>query len=75
MGEWDQAAKVLVELLKVYPNDPEAHYRLALIYEEKGDTEEAIKHLEITNRVWENADPEYQIAADARKKLEELTNS
>jgi len=75
LGEWSQAARVLVELLKVYPNDPEAHYRLALIYEEKGDTEEALKHLEITNRVWENADPEYQIAADAKNKLAELTKS
>ena len=75
MGDLTQAEKVLAEVLKVYQHDPEAHYWVAFIQEQNGDTEEAIRHLEVANRVWENADPEYQIAADAKNKLAELTKS
>jgi len=75
LKDYPQAKKTLDQLIKLYPYDPEAHYQLGLIKEIMGKNGEAKEHLEISLKVWENADPEYQIAADARKKLEELTNS
>jgi len=33
LGEWEQAAKVLPEAMKLNPDPTEAHYLLGLVYE------------------------------------------
>jgi tetratricopeptide (TPR) repeat protein len=61
-------------MLKVFPNDPEVLYELALLDADQGRKAEALKSLQKALSVWENADPVYEPATKAREKLAEWTS-
>lgn len=43
-----------------------------LLYDETGQREKALKHMETAALIWENADPEYKPAKLMREKLAKL---
>ena len=71
-GEIDKALETLTSLLKAYPFDPDVHYGIAKIYLKTGEKEKALQHLEIVDKIWENADEEFTEAQEAKSKLREL---
>jgi serine/threonine protein kinase len=54
------------------PISPRYHYRLALLYEQKGMKEKAITEYEKFLKIWGKADPIYKEPADARARLARL---
>ncbi len=72
LGEYAEAEVYLQKRLKIFPADPVAHYELALVFAEQGNSGKAIEHLKTALKTWENADPEYKPAKKAREKLAEL---
>jgi tetratricopeptide (TPR) repeat protein/predicted Ser/Thr protein kinase/TolB-like protein len=44
-GDYERGLDAYTNLLRLHPNDPEAHYELALLQEEAGEFEEAEQHL------------------------------
>jgi tetratricopeptide (TPR) repeat protein/tRNA A-37 threonylcarbamoyl transferase component Bud32 len=71
MKAFDDAERVLADFLATEPFEPVAHYELALIYHEKGQPDKALEHLRTALRVWEDADPEFRPAIEARARLTE----
>jgi tetratricopeptide (TPR) repeat protein/tRNA A-37 threonylcarbamoyl transferase component Bud32 len=68
----DRAADHLEKRLRVRPADPRAHYELALLAVDRGDREEALDHLRTALDAWEDADPAFTPAREAREKLAQL---
>jgi tetratricopeptide (TPR) repeat protein len=73
LGDDDAADQSLRQGLSSSPYDPKGHYELALVFADRGDTDQAVQHLETALAVWENADPGYKPALKAREKLAQLT--
>ena len=71
LGRTDEARESIARRLATHPMDPEAHYELAQVYAESGDMSKALEHLRIALEVWQDADPDYKPALEARRKLEE----
>ena len=71
LKEYGKAEKSLQDALKVEPFNPKSNYEIALVYWDMGRKEKALEHLTRSLFVWENADPEYKPAAQAREKLRE----
>jgi tetratricopeptide (TPR) repeat protein len=69
LGEHENAEASFEKTLKVFPNHGETLYELALLHADTGAKEEAVETLKKALRVWENADPEYTPAREAREKL------
>ncbi len=67
LGEAEEAEATLLEVLRITPAHPHAHYQLALVYEETGRTADAIEQVDAALEVWKNADPEYKPAQRARE--------
>ena len=44
--QWPQARDAFLRSLGVYPNFPEAHYRLSLVYDEMGEKVKSREHWE-----------------------------
>ena len=59
-----------MDMLKLDPYHPKTHYELALSYNEMKNSDKALEHLQIAIDIWKDADKEYSIAQDAKKKLE-----
>ena len=74
LGELDKASEFLDKRLQQRPLDPAAHYELALVYSDRGDTDRAREHLQSALVVWENADSVFKPAREAREKLAELNS-
>jgi len=72
LGELDTAADRLEQRLQQRPRDPEAHHELALVFSDRGEDDRAREHLESALAVWDNADPVFKPAREAREKLAEL---
>jgi len=72
LGDDDAAERSLRQRLSYSPYDPKTHYELALVFANRGDTAQAVQHLETTLSVWENADPGYLPAQKAREELARL---
>jgi tetratricopeptide (TPR) repeat protein len=53
----------------------EAHFRLAQLYEQQGDPEEAMKYYDSFLKLWEYGDPDIPDLTDARAKLTALQSS
>jgi len=71
----DEAIVLLNKLHEANPFEPESHLLLANIYLDQGDRENARKHLEISAKVWENADRNYAKAQLALKLLNNLNQA
>jgi tetratricopeptide (TPR) repeat protein/predicted Ser/Thr protein kinase len=71
LGRTSEARESIGKRLATHPMDPEAHYELAQVYAESGDMSKALEHLRIALEVWQDADPDYKPALEARRKLEE----
>ncbi len=48
---------------------------MALVYADMGDREKALEHLQVSLDMWEDADPEFKLAQEARETLAELTST
>jgi tetratricopeptide (TPR) repeat protein len=72
LGDADGAEQSIRKRLQSAPYDPKAHCELALVFADRGDTAQAVRHLETALTVWENADPGYEPAQRAREKLATL---
>ncbi len=71
LKEYENAEKSLQDALKVEPFNPIFNYEMALAYWDMGKKEKALEHLNRSLYVWEEADPEYKPAREARDKLAE----
>ena len=72
MGELFEAEEETRERLRVWPSSPRDHLQLAQLLVVRGDTTEAVEHLDQAMVAWANADSVYQPAQEARAMLEEL---
>jgi tetratricopeptide (TPR) repeat protein len=72
LGRLDEAMQQLRTSLKIAPYAPESHYELARVYADAGETERAVEHLRIALSVWDEADPGFKAAGEARDLLARL---
>ena len=69
---YEKAEQFIADNLKIEPFNPFANYEMALLYDETGQREKALKHMETAALIWENADPHYKPAKLMREKLAKL---
>ena len=72
LKDYKKAEKHLLEMLRIHPYWPEELAEMGYIYADWGKEDKAMEYLQKAIGVWENADPGYKPAAEARVKLEEL---
>lgn len=72
LGQRNRALEHLKANLKVTPYNPKTHYEIALLYVDMSDHDRALNHLRIALEVWRDADPNFELAQAARRKLAEL---
>jgi tetratricopeptide (TPR) repeat protein len=70
--EFREAEDHLLEILGVHPFKPDELYELGLVYAEWGKEEKALEYLNRAVSVWEEADPEYEPAINAKELLTKL---
>ncbi len=76
-GKLDKAIAEYERVMTIDPEDPDDrfpippryHYRIALLYEQKGWSGKAIEHYEKFLEFWKNADPSFPEVEDAKKRL------
>jgi Flp pilus assembly protein TadD len=73
MGDLDAAERALNRSLRSLPNNPTAHYELALVAEARGDRAKAADHLRRALEVWAEADATFRPAREARERLAALS--
>lgn len=66
------AINLLNEIIEAYPYRAEAHLLMARILLDQNEDQVAKEHLDVANKVWENADSVYAYAQETRRLLEEL---
>ena len=71
-GKESKAEKYLMRSLNYSPFSPEANLEMALLYHQKGDTEKSMEHLNISLNAWENADPGFKPAIQAKELQDEI---
>jgi tetratricopeptide (TPR) repeat protein len=74
LGKLKDAEEQIQIILQNRPFNPKNSYEAALLYLDMGDNEKAIEYLKITNDIWKDADEDYDLANEAREKLEELVD-
>jgi len=52
-----------------------AHYQLGKLYEQRGESAEAVKSYERFLEIWKDADPDLSVVMDAKKRLSALKGS
>jgi tetratricopeptide (TPR) repeat protein len=75
LGRFEAAVLELERVLRVSPTDPETHLEMARVYNDSGDRAKTIEHLSVALEVWEDAEPRYEPAREARELLAELGGS
>jgi tetratricopeptide (TPR) repeat protein len=68
-GNYKEAEEILQQLLVVQPFSPEANYEMALVCHKSGKKENALDHMKRALSIWENADPDFGPAIEAREIL------
>ena len=48
-------------------------YEAALLYDEIGEQNKALKYLKLANEIWKDADSDHKTSSEARLKLKEMT--
>jgi serine/threonine protein kinase/Flp pilus assembly protein TadD len=79
-GNLDKAISEYERLMTIDPDDtddrfpipPRYHYRMALLYEQKGWSGKAIEHYERFLEFWKDADPFFPEVDDTKKRLAKL---
>jgi len=74
MGQYESAEQEFQKMLEMFPNHPQTHYELALLYRALNRNPEALTSLHIALDIWKRADPGYRPAQRARALLAELTS-
>jgi len=69
LGRWDEAIAEYERILRLNPNYPLVHYRLAQAYERKMQRDQARAEYERFLQVWSNADADIPEVVSARKAL------
>lgn len=72
IGDHGRAITELNKALRVTPMDPRTHLAMAMVLRDTGDRVGAGRHLETALKVWEDADPHYRYAREAREALDIL---
>ncbi len=72
LGDLNKAEEFLQNTLSILPYYPQAHYQLALTYQQMGKPSLALEHLETVQFIWQNADSSYTPALNARQLFLEL---
>jgi tetratricopeptide (TPR) repeat protein len=81
-GQLDKAEKYLFQLQRIYDNTysiramyyPKSIYLLGKIYEQKGDSNLALKNYTRFLEIWKNADEDLPALIDAKERLKNLSN-
>ena len=68
LGYHSESIKTFEDFLKNLPISACRNFELAKSYYADGNRKKALEHLEIVLNVWENADPKYKPAIDAREQ-------
>jgi len=66
-GKFDEAEEVLNQLLRIDPNNGKTNLELAQLYSETDKLTKAREHLRIALHAWQDADPEFIPAIEARE--------
>jgi tetratricopeptide (TPR) repeat protein len=74
LGDYTLADASIARTLKIYVNDPDALYELALLQSDRGEKEKAIASIEKALEAWKDADPEFKRAREARDTLARWTS-
>lgn len=69
LGRPEEAIREYERILRLNPNYPLTHYRLAEAHEHKGDVNQARAHYERFLQIWKDADPDLPEIITARKQL------
>jgi tetratricopeptide (TPR) repeat protein len=72
MEEYDKAEAEIEKALLLRPFNPMNIYEAALLYLETGENEKGMQLLSKAVGIWENADPDYERANEAKEKYESL---
>ena len=72
MGRLYEAEAEIRQTLLIYPSSPRAHVQLAQLLVARGDTLDAVEHLDQAMVAWADADTDYEPAQEARAMLEDL---
>ncbi len=72
LGDHAAAEASLERTLTVSPYSARARLELAKVYQDMGEADKAIEQLRTALRIWENADPGYAPAAEARELMARL---
>lgn len=67
LGRTAEATNVLMAALRARPADGEANLEMALLFKATGDAARAKQYLQQARRTWQNADPGYRTAQQARE--------
>ncbi len=65
-GKFDEAEQVLNKVLKYDPANGQTNFELAKLFAESNQLTRAQEHLRLTLRAWEDADPDFIPAIEAR---------
>lgn len=68
LKDLNKAEASILKHLKIRPFDSESHSEIALVYHEMGQEKMALEHLNKALSIWEDADPEFMPAKEAREK-------
>ena len=71
LKKYKEAENNLLSELKVHPFHPKTHYELGLLYADLEDIKKAKNHMNISIDIWKDADPEFLLPIEARKKLKQ----
>ncbi len=74
-GRYDEAVRLLQDLLQVYGSHALAHHQLGLTYEEMGRTGDARREYQTFLETWDQADPNLPEILDARQRLAWLSSA
>jgi tetratricopeptide (TPR) repeat protein len=70
LNNFDKAIEVLEEIIQINPYHAMAHLTLANTLIESGNKNKAKEHLDIAIKIWDNADPEFILAQEAKTLYE-----
>ena len=74
LGRYDEAEKLVREVLRRIPAEPTAHLELARLEVARGNPAEARQAVDVALLAWADADPGFRPASEARALREALAD-